>query len=86
MDINTELLIEQIKLYYLKSFRTDPEEISDLFVRILDSIARITNLPAKHQTELNPHLLTIMDAMQRKDYVLIRDVLWYEIKPLLENQ
>lgn len=86
MDINTELLLEQIKLYYLRSFRTDPEELGELLVRVLDGIGAISDITPQSQVELNSQLMIMLDAMERNDYVLIRDIIWYEIKPFLERK
>lgn len=80
------LLLEQIKLYYLRSFRTNPEELNGLFMQILSSIERTEAVSRTEQQMLNQHLLVILQGQQRSDYVLIRDILWYEIKPFFERR
>ena len=78
-----KLLIEQINLYYLQSFRMEPDLLTESFLGIIGTLSQLQALSKADQKKLNKRLNDILAAQGRRDFVSIRDTLWYEIKPLI---
>lgn len=59
-------------------------KLNELF-SILEKIAEKNKNNKEYIDKLNKSLTLIEDGMNRKDYFLMSDYLFYEIKPIIEN-
>ena len=65
-------------------FAYEIERFTNQFVELTDLlIAGMQGLSAQDQTVLNPVLNAILTSYEQKDYLLLADLLEYELKPLL---
>lgn len=65
-------------------FAYEIERFTNQFVKLTDLlIAGMQGLSAQDQAVLNPVLNAILASYEHKDYLLLADLLEYELKPLL---
>ena len=84
--VSEEMIIQLIELYYLRSFRTNPEQLGEIFLKIANEVSQLKAGSQQEQTIITEWLSQLLGALERKDFVLIRDILWYEVKPFCENR
>ena len=88
LDVDFTTLIKgavnDIEVYYHSSFKIPPERCMPFVVALIDKIDKIIlGMTANQSKKMQDHLLKVLEAMQGKDYVLMRDILFYEIRSLL---
>ena len=63
------------------------EKVSTAMIRLAETLTTwIKTLSAKEQTAVNPVLKAIIDSYANKDFLLVADLLEFELKPLLNGQ
>lgn len=73
-----------IDVYYSWSFRLAPEKCSSYFIAVLDGLEMIFNYLNKTENNtLKGYVLKMLTCLEQSDYVLMRDILQYEIKPFI---
>lgn len=80
--------LEDIENYYRASFKLPPDRclpfLQSFFFNIKELLPHLgPSYTKRMETHLERLSLTLSD--NNKDYVLLRDLLWYEIRPLLRN-
>lgn len=76
--------IELLDNYYHGSFKLPPQKCMPLLAAFVDKVAVISQLFDAKQVEIfNTHLAKTIEALQAQDYVLVKDYLKYEIRPML---
>lgn len=76
--------VSSIDDYYEKSFLFTPEKSLRLVIPVVETIEKILSvLTVKQGERIKEYLLFVLQAMEKKDYVLVRDYLYYEIRSLL---
>lgn len=79
-------VIYEIDTFYQKSFELPSEQCAPLIISFVDKVVHILGtLSPKQTSRLNEQLSNIIQAMQVGDYVLVKDYLVYEVKPLLSG-
>lgn len=77
-------VIADIDQYYDYSFRISPEKCIPVVLLLIGHIEEAYPTLTKNQTtKLNSILQKVVDAMDAKDYVRMRDYLHYEFRALL---
>lgn len=77
-------LLQDIENYYVVSLGREPEVSAPLLVAFINKAAQLyALLPPDGQIQLAGMLQRLLQAMEAKDYVLVRDILFYEIKLLV---
>ncbi len=70
--------------YYYCSFRLAPEKCSSHFIAVLDGLEMICNyLDKTENNTLQGYIQKMLTCLEQSDYVLMRDILIYEIKPFM---
>lgn len=73
-----------INVYYSWTFRLAPEKCSSYFIAVLDGIEEIEKfLNKKENNTIKENVIKMLACLEKSDYVLIRDILIYEIKPFI---
>lgn len=74
-------VIADIDQYYDYSFRISPEKCAPLVLLLIQHIEDVYPTLTKNQTtKLNSILQKIVEAMEAKDYVRMRDYLHYDLR------
>ncbi len=77
-------LVDSIDEYYLASFRLAPDQLNKQMFNVIDQIEKVNSqLPSRIERRLRQYLMRIVNCMENHDYVLLRDILIYEIKVLM---
>lgn len=80
------MIIVDIDFYYQASFKTDPETCMPIIGELINKIDGLCRYLAPNDlAHTNSVLSNMMVSMENKDYVRLRDCLYYELKPLLLN-
>ena len=87
-------LIELIEKFSVIIYKTDKKESCDLLINIIDKLDSLVGVKSTlilennfkvYIFELTNKLPSLLDAFENNDYVLMSDILNYEIKPVLEK-
>ncbi len=82
------MLIELIKMideYYRISLQVEPEKcMSYIHMYIQDIQGVLLQLSPQYIELLTGYLQQIMVAMEQQDYVTMRDIMYYEVRPILQ--
>lgn len=77
-------LIQNINTYYGFSFKLSPAKLNSYLVSFLNSFQELMLFLNPEQVHsLNTSLMKLAEALERNDFVAVRDVLYYEIRPYL---
>lgn len=81
-----ENIEKDIDMYYQYSFRVWPEKCYPVLLSIIQHIQQIDAcLTAKQQKKMQSILKKIVAAMESQDFVLVRDLLHYELRLLINS-
>ena len=75
--------IDQLQDYI---FNYQLSTIRDSFIQFINELERVSHdIPNDRKVEYNQCLLYILQAFENKDYLLLADLVEYELKPLVGN-
>ncbi|EGO62285.1 hypothetical protein [Acetonema longum] len=78
--------LSDIENYYWAGFKLPPERCLPFLLSFFQHMEQLSLYLGKpYARRLQPHLAQAMQAMEKKDNVLLRDVLWYDLMPLLKK-
>lgn len=81
---NIYSIINEIDQYYQATFIADPERCMATVMALLNKIEGLSRkLSAADILQTNIVLSDMLASMEAKDYVRLRDCLYYELKPML---
>lgn len=84
LDNAITTMIADVDQYYDFSFRITPEKCTPIVLLLIGHIEEAFPALTKQQTtKLNQVLLKIVEALEKKDYVRLRDNLHYDLRELL---
>lgn len=84
-QVLSEIFVD-IDNFCQNSFKIVPEKCMPFimsFIQHMDQL--VLGLTPKQVKKVKKILFKVVEALQNKDYVLVRDYLSYEIKPFLQN-
>lgn len=86
LNIAIAKVITDIEQYYDFSFRMWPEKCIPVVFVLIEHIEEVFPLlTAKQTTRLNGILKKVIEALEVKDYVRMRDCLYYDLRQLLHS-
>nr|WP_092074314.1 hypothetical protein [Dendrosporobacter quercicolus]NSL49218.1 hypothetical protein [Dendrosporobacter quercicolus DSM 1736]SDM88166.1 hypothetical protein SAMN04488502_10894 [Dendrosporobacter quercicolus] len=79
-----DILLTNIEELQNAIFAYEQEQFTNQFVKLTDLlIAGMQGLSIQDQAILNPVLNAVLTSYEQRDYLLLADLLEYELKPLL---